>query len=97
MKQTVDMVRLNFLISALHHGAVISTAQVLSWMKKQNEEVQTKIEQVPLSQLKGWEYRDDKICHNSGKFFSIDGFLISTNDSRLLDVSNYPVIHVSIF
>lgn len=79
MKQTVDMVRLNFLISALHHGAVISTAQVLSWMKKQNKEVQTKIEQVPLSQLKGWEYRDDKICHNSGKFFSIDGIRISTN------------------
>ena len=29
--------------------------------------------------------------------YGINGFLITTNDSRLFDISDYPVVHVSIF
>lgn len=49
------------------------------WMKQQNEDVVSNIKQIPIEQLKGWNYRDDRICHDSGKFFSIDGIHIMTN------------------
>lgn len=44
-----------------------------------NEEVVSNIMQIPISELRGWSYRDDRIRHNSGKFFSIDGIHIRTN------------------
>lgn len=84
--------QLNFLISAMHKGYCISTDDVLKWMQKQNEEVQTEINQVPLCELKGWKYREDRIRHDSGKFFSIDGIHIVTN---YRDVSTWdqPIIN----
>lgn len=72
-------IQLDFLISAMHRGTCISTPDVLAWMKKQNEVVQTEVCQMPLSELKGWKYRDNRIRHDSGKFFSIDGIRIETN------------------
>ena len=48
-------------------------------MKQQNDEVVSNIKQIPITELKGWSYRDDRIRHDSGKFFSIDGIHIETN------------------
>lgn len=70
---------LDFLMSALHSGLAISTSDILHWMKEQNQKVKSEIEQIPISELKGWSYRDDRIRHDSGKFFSIDGINIKTN------------------
>lgn len=75
-KETIE---LDFLISAIHQGNYISTAKVLNWMKCQNDKVVSNVEQIPLNELKDWSYRDDRIRHNSGMFFSIDGIRISTN------------------
>lgn len=71
--------QLDFLVSAMSHGNFQTTDQILSWMKSQNEEVVSNIMQIPISELRGWSYRDDRIRHNSGKFFSIDGIHIRTN------------------
>lgn len=70
---------LDFLISAISQGNVISTDKVLAWMKQQNEEVITNIKQIPLDKVRSWSYSDDRFCHESGKFFSIDGIRITTN------------------
>lgn len=77
--KNIQDTQLDFLISAMSHGNFQTTAQILSWMKSQNEEVVSNIMQIPLSELRGWSYRDDRIRHNSGKFFSIDGIHIRTN------------------
>lgn len=77
--RSVEDAQLDFLVSALSHGSFISTESILAWMKRQNEEVNSYIKQIPLSDLKGWQFRDDRICHNSGKFFSIDGIHVETN------------------
>lgn len=77
--RNVQDAQLDFLISAMHHGAFMSTSQILDWMKQQNNEVISDIKQIPLSELKGWSYRDERIRHDSGKFFSIDGIRIHTN------------------
>ena len=74
-----ESIELTFLISAIHQGHYISTEEVLSWMRRQNEEVASKIKQIPICELRGWSYRDDRIRHDTGKFFSIDGIHIETN------------------
>ena len=91
-RKDIQETRLNFLMSAMHKGCCISTEDVLVWMRKQNEEVQTEINQIPISELRGWKYRDDRIRHDSGRFFSIDGIHIQTN---YRDVSKWdqPIIN----
>lgn len=78
-RKNIQETQLSFLISAMHKGCCIRTENVLAWMKKQNEEVQTEVKQIPISELRGWKYRDDRVRHDSGKFFSIDGIRIKTN------------------
>jgi len=77
--KNIQDTQLDFLVSAMSHGNFQTTDQILSWMKSQNEEVVSNIMQIPISELRGWSYRDDRIRHNSGKFFSIDGIHIRTN------------------
>lgn len=77
--RSVEDAQLDFLVSALSRGSFISTDSILAWMKQQNVEVVSNIKQIPLNELRGWSYRDDRIRHNSGKFFSIDGIRINTN------------------
>lgn len=77
--RNIQDAQLDFLISAMSHGNFQTTDQILAWMKQQNDEVVSNIKQIPLSELKGWSYRDDRIRHDSGKFFSIDGIRIKTN------------------
>lgn len=78
-RKNIQEIQLDFLISAMHKGCCISTEDVLEWMRKQNEEIKAEIKQIPISELRGWKYRDDRIRHDSGKFFSIDGIRIETN------------------
>lgn len=77
--KSVENSQLDFLVSALSHGAFMRTHEILAWMKQQNDEVSSHILQIPLNKMKGWSLRDDRIRHNSGKFFSIDGIRINTN------------------
>lgn len=90
--RNIEDAQLDFLVSALSHGLFMSTPEILSWMKRQNDEVISDIQQIPLNKLKEWGYRDDRIRHNSGRFFSIDGIHIKTN---YRDVSEWdqPIIN----
>lgn len=88
----IEQIELDFLISAISQGNVISTDKVLAWMKQQNDEVVSNIRQIPLEEVRNWSYREDRLRHDSGKFFSIDGIRITTN---YLDVSTWdqPIIN----
>lgn len=77
--RNIQDAQLDFLVSAMSHGNFMPTSEILAWMKQQNVEVVSNIQQIPLTELKGWSYRDDRIRHDSGKFFSIDGIRIKTN------------------
>lgn len=83
--RNVEDAQLDFLVSALSHGSFMDTQEILAWMKKQNDEVVYNIKQIPLNELRGWSYRDDRIRHDSGKFFSIDGIRIKTNYRNTLE------------
>ena len=81
----IELARLDFLISAFHSGFFHSTENVLSWMKKKNSEVFSDISQVPIMDLKDWDFSNDRISHKSGKFFSIDGIRVKTNYGLVKD------------
>lgn len=87
-----ENIELDFLISAISNGNIISTDKVLAWMKKQNKEVVSNIRQIPLDDVRSWSYRDDRIRHDSGKFFSIDGIRITTN-YRNVPTWDQPIIN----
>lgn len=70
---------IDFLMSALSEGSIISTSEVLTWMKQKNKEVVSDITLMPLNKLQGWNDLGENISHNSNKFFSIDGVHIKTN------------------
>ena len=71
--------QIDFLISALQDGICISTDAVLKWLNTQNDLIRTEVHQVPLAKLRQWEATPHSICHESGKFFSIEGINIRTN------------------
>lgn len=87
-----EAVQLDFLISAIHQGFCISTGDVLTWIKQQNDEVISNIHQISLEEMRGWSYSDDRIRHLSGKFFSIDGIRIVTN-YRKVPTWDQPIIN----
>ena len=73
---------IKFIQSALQDSATHqSVEQILQWLYQKRESVKVQVLQIPLSQLNGWscEESEDRIKHNSGKFFSIDGIRVETN------------------
>lgn len=71
---------LPFLKSAFkNESSVNDTNRILFWLKEQNNKIQVKINKTVFSELENWSAATDKITHNSGKFFSIEGIEIKTN------------------
>jgi oxidase EvaA len=54
---------------------------LLKWVNQKISETKVKVTEVPLNELKDWNFEEDKgmIRHKSGKFFSIEGIHIETN------------------
>ena len=74
--------KLQYLKSAFAENCLgISIPYIQEWLREQNEMVQVDVRFTKFSKLKGWRYERQKqsICHDSGKFFSIDGIDIRTN------------------
>ena len=72
--------KLDFLLSSLHPGSMMSTGDVLAWLKDKNKETFHDIYQIPLNELKQWNLiENNKIAHQSGKFYSIEGVCVKTN------------------
>ncbi|MEI6059281.1 MAG: NDP-hexose 2,3-dehydratase family protein [Bacteroidota bacterium] len=75
-------IEVNFFKSALaKESQVMPTREVLSWLNQQNENTKTLIKQLPLTELRLWNYNTDtgRIDHASGKFFSIEFISVHTN------------------
>ncbi len=69
-----------FLQSAFSgEGQVITTDQLIGWLKEQNEKVHVQVNKIGLKSMDMWELNDINLRHQSGKFFSIDGIKITTN------------------
>lgn len=69
-----------FLKSAFQKdGLFIKTEDVITWLDEQNKKVHVNIYKTTFSKLKSWDYKDGRLCHETGRFFSIDGIRVRTN------------------
>lgn len=84
----------DFLQSALSVKNPFNTnEQVIEWLREQNEKIKVDVNQVKFSDLKDWHFDDDgNLCHETGRFFSIEGIDVRTNWG---DVANWqqPIIN----
>lgn len=73
-----ESISVSFLASAVSDG-IMPSSEVFAWIQNQNALVRSEISQIPLEKMRGWHCSDDKIAHESGHFFSIEGIRITTN------------------
>jgi oxidase EvaA len=57
----------------------MSTDKVINWLFEQNERVKVTINKINFDDLDSWSFDKDKLSHDSGKFFSIEGINVKTN------------------
>jgi oxidase EvaA len=71
-----------------------SIGELISWIKRQNEIVDVKVDQVPFESLRSWAFDDRRsaLRHVSGKFFSIEGIRVATNWGEI-DSWDQPIIN----
>lgn len=77
--RNVENIQFDFLTSAMSQGLYCSTTDVLKWTQRQQEKISSRVFRIPLQDLNGWKCGEQRISHNSGKFFSVEGIHISTN------------------
>ncbi len=78
----MDNIEFEFLKSAIgYDGSSISIDEIILWLNKRGQEITTRIEQIPLNEMRSWKMDPDtgSIRHDSGLFFSIEGLRINTN------------------
>lgn len=61
-----------------------SVDDVLAWVRLRNQEVIVRINRKPFSELKDWRFdpTSGNLCHESGKFFSIEGIHVFKDDGK---------------
>lgn len=72
----------HFLKSAfVKDGHFMATADVIGWLREQNEKVSVSVKNINFDQLDQWnvDAKKGNIHHRSGKFFTIDGIRVKTN------------------
>jgi dTDP-4-dehydro-6-deoxy-alpha-D-glucopyranose 2,3-dehydratase len=63
-----------------------TTEEIINWVRLRNEEVFVDIKQIPFSEMKNWfQDKDGSLRHDSGKFFSIEGFHVETDFGNNFD------------
>lgn len=66
--------------SLLNTDGSYSLSQLSSWIAERNRSVHVNVQRVPFSSLDHWiQNKDGSLCHESGKFFSIEGIRVKTD------------------
>lgn len=77
-----DEKKILFLNSALtYENPFINTEDALEWLKKENDRIYVKIDEIKFSEMPDWYFDElsGNLRHISGKFFSIEGIHVKTN------------------
>lgn len=86
---------LTFLKSALtEENHFMTTSACLEWLEHQRKQTHIRIEQIPFAKLRKWYFDKDtgNLCHESRRFFSIEGAHIKTNYGTVPEWSQ-PIIN----
>jgi len=68
----------------IQDGPSGAVEDILAWIKKRNQEVVVRINQVPFKALSNWGFDagTGNLCHESGKFFFIEGVRVMVDDGH---------------
>lgn len=91
----MDAKELKFLRSAMiEENPFMTTSDCLVWLEHQREKTHVQIEQIPFAKLHKWYFDKDtgNLCHESGRFFSIEGAHVKTNYGFVTEWSQ-PIIN----
>lgn len=80
--------------SLFHADSVNSLDNILSWIKKRNEEVKVDISLISFNEMDKWNFdsNSSNLVHETGKFFSIEGVQVDTDWGSVLQWSQ-PIIN----
>ncbi|MCX4957484.1 NDP-hexose 2,3-dehydratase family protein [Streptomyces virginiae] len=80
--------------AAARSGSHLATADFADWLSERREAHQFRIERVPLEQLDGWSFDPDtgNLGHHSGRFFTVEGLHVTTDDHSRQEEWYQPVI-----
>ena len=91
----INKMNLMFLKSATNiSSAIVTLKHAISWINEQNNKVNVEVRKIPFSKLNLWSFNKDKsiLCHDTGKFFSIEGINVKTNWGNINEWSQ-PIIN----
>jgi len=91
----MDSKEVKFLQSAMtEENPFMTTSACLEWLERQRKQTHIQIEQIPFAKLRKWYFDKDtgNLCHESGRFFSIEGVHIKTNYGFMSEWSQ-PIIN----
>lgn len=63
----------------------IDFSDLISWAEKKNKDFNIAIEEIPLKSLNKWNFTENSISHETGRFFEILGLRVSSNSGREID------------
>jgi oxidase EvaA len=83
------------LLSATCIDGVHSEREILGWVQSNLESNQYEVNLLPLAQLRGWKFFDDRKCfgHEGGKFFQIQGLEIVLDRGGSISRWSQPIIN----
>lgn len=84
-----------FLRSALtEKNPYMSTNDCLEWLEDRRKQTHIQIREIPFNELVKWHFNKEtgNLCHDSGRFFSIEGVQIKTNYGTVPEWSQ-PIIN----
>lgn len=84
-----------FYKSAIEQKAQINnTKNVHDWIKAENERIKVNVKKIPFHKLKKWNINEQRISHDTGMFFSIEGLKakLKYNDGKFTSWSQ-PIIN----
>lgn len=73
-----------FIESIKDWSELYSLDEVKNWFQKKQKELSLQIEDIPLSECRGWalDQKEGNITHESGEFFYIQGVRVLSSESR---------------
>jgi dTDP-4-dehydro-6-deoxy-alpha-D-glucopyranose 2,3-dehydratase len=69
-----------------------NVSKIYDWIDKIRSSTKVYVNKIPFEDLDLWSFDEEKLKHNSGKFFSIDGIEIRTNHGKV-DRWDQPIIN----
>lgn len=89
----IDKDRLEFHFETLKDWSIFyKFDDIKEWYKSVIEKKEMVVEEIPLSECRKWVFGENKICHESGEFFSIEGLRVKTNIREVKRGWDQPIV-----